>query len=47
MIQPNKDVSLMYPLGEEKMTFMIDRSFFFCYKVMPFGPKNVGATYQC
>ena len=30
---------------EKKTTFIIDRELF-CYKVMSFGLKNVGATYQ-
>jgi len=34
----------MYPLDEHKMTFMIDRANY-CYKVISFGLKNVGATY--
>jgi len=35
----------MYPPDEVKTTFMIDRSNY-CYRVMPFGLKNAGATYQ-
>jgi hypothetical protein len=30
---------------QEKTSFIISRGFF-CYKVMPFGLKNAGATYQ-
>ncbi|GAU30099.1 hypothetical protein TSUD_55830 [Trifolium subterraneum] len=33
----------MHPEDEEKTAFMTDRANF-CYKVMPFGLKNVGAT---
>ena len=36
----------MSPEDEDKTSFMIDRSLH-CYKIMPFGLKNVGATYQC
>jgi hypothetical protein len=35
----------MHPGDEEKTAFMTDRANF-CYKVMPFGLKNAGATYQ-
>lgn len=35
----------MYPLDQEKTTFIIDTTNF-CYKVMPFGLKNTKATYQ-
>jgi len=35
----------MHPLDEEKTKFMPDTTNY-CYKVMPFGLKNVGATYQ-
>jgi len=35
----------MYPADEEATTFMTERSNF-CYRVMPFGLKNAGATYQ-
>jgi len=31
--------------NREKTTFLIERANF-CYEVMPFGLKNVGATYQ-
>ncbi|RDX91227.1 hypothetical protein CR513_26814, partial [Mucuna pruriens] len=35
----------MHPDDEEKTTFITDDGAF-CYKVMPFGLKNAGATYQ-
>jgi len=35
----------MHPRDECKTTFMTELSYY-CYKVMPFGLKNVGATYQ-
>ncbi|RDX72162.1 hypothetical protein CR513_48397, partial [Mucuna pruriens] len=35
----------MHPQDEEKTTFITEARAF-CYKVMPFGLKNVGATYQ-
>jgi hypothetical protein len=35
----------MHPGDEEKTAFMTDKANF-CYKVMPFGLKNAGATYQ-
>lgn len=35
----------MYPPDEEKTAFMTEGANF-CYRVMPFGLKNVGATYQ-
>ncbi|XP_072061951.1 uncharacterized protein [Arachis hypogaea] len=36
---------LMHPADEEKTTFITDQGNF-CYRVMPFGLKNAGATYQ-
>ncbi|RDX96451.1 Retrovirus-related Pol polyprotein from transposon 17.6, partial [Mucuna pruriens] len=35
----------MHPFDEEKTTFIMEERVF-CYKVMPFGLKNTGATYQ-
>ena len=35
----------MHPRDESKTTFMTELSCY-CYKVIPFGLKNVGATYQ-
>ena len=35
----------MCPKDEEKMVFTMDRGLYY-YKVMPFGLKNVGVTYQ-
>ncbi|KAG1347440.1 putative RVT_1 domain-containing protein [Cocos nucifera] len=36
----------MAPEDEEKTTFVTDCGLY-CYRIMPFGLKNVGATYQC
>ncbi|RDX87783.1 hypothetical protein CR513_30703, partial [Mucuna pruriens] len=36
----------MNPANEEKNAFITEEGAF-CYKVMPFGLKNAGATYQC
>ena len=36
---------LMKKKDQEKTTFVINQGLYY-YKVMPFGPKNVGATYQ-
>ncbi|RVW28621.1 Transposon Ty3-I Gag-Pol polyprotein [Vitis vinifera] len=35
----------MYPADEEKTTFITPHDLY-CYKVMPFGLKNAGPTYQ-
>ncbi|KAM1633719.1 hypothetical protein ACFXTN_010737 [Malus domestica] len=35
----------MYELGKGKTAFMIEQGTY-CYKGMPFGPNNAGATYQ-
>ena len=35
----------MYETDQEKTSFVTSQGLF-CYKVMPFGLKNVGATYQ-
>nr|KYP52107.1 Uncharacterized protein K02A2.6 [Cajanus cajan] len=35
----------MHPADEDKTAFIADQANF-CYRVMPFGLKNVGATYQ-
>ena len=35
----------MHPNDEKKTAFMTELASF-CYKVMPFGLKNAGATYQ-
>ena len=35
----------MQPSDEEKTTFIIEDANF-CYRIMPFGLKNAGATYQ-
>ena len=35
----------MNPTDQEKTTFITEEGLY-CYKVMPFGLKNVGATYQ-
>ena len=35
----------MHSLDEEKMTF-ITKNANYCYRVMPFGLKNAGATYN-
>jgi hypothetical protein len=35
----------LHPEDEEKTSFISDKGTF-CYKVMPFGLKNAGATYQ-
>ncbi|XP_056695441.1 uncharacterized protein [Spinacia oleracea] len=36
---------LMHPDDQEKTVFIMERGTY-CYKVMPFGLRNVGATYQ-
>ncbi|CAL2256616.1 unnamed protein product [Prunus armeniaca] len=35
---------LMYPPDQEQTSFIIDRGLY-CYKVIPFGLKNIGVTY--
>ena len=35
----------MHPNDEEKMAFITNKGVY-CYWVMPFGLKNIGATYQ-
>ena len=35
----------MHEADQEKTSFVTSQGLF-CYKVMPFGLKNVGATYQ-
>ena len=35
----------MYELDEERTSFIMDQGLY-CYKAMPFGLKNVGATYH-
>lgn len=37
---------LMHEPNEDKTTFIIDLGTY-CYKVMPFGIKNIEATFQC
>lgn len=41
----NYNQILMYSADEENTYFIMDRGLY-CYKMMSFGLKNVGATYQ-
>ena len=36
----------MHADDQEKIAFMTNKGIY-CYKVMPFGLKNAGSTYQC
>ena len=36
---------MMDPADQEKMTFITDEGLY-CYRIIPFGLKNIGATYQ-
>lgn len=44
-VYSNYNQILIQPAYEEHTSFITDRSLY-CYKIMPFRLKNIGATYQ-